>query len=149
MLQEMGESPTDRQTNRSKEDAPKKCVDVWYAEGCEGGLREFLRPHVLLVLVGRAHRLDDFLAPRLVHAAVLGNDLAQQCVDLARHVGGVTADVEVGLLLEQPVDFLAVLLELVLHVDLLGAIAREGNVHLEVVAESLFVFLEKLLAGVQ
>lgn len=73
---------------------------------------------------------------------MLGNDLAQDGVDLARHVGSVAADVEVGLLLEKLVDLLGPFLETVLDVDLLGALAGEGGDELEVVAEDLLGFLE-------
>jgi hypothetical protein len=66
------------------------------------------RPHILLILVARPHRLDNLLALRLGHFPVLGDELAEQNVDLARHVGRVAADVEVGLLLKELVDLLAV-----------------------------------------
>lgn len=72
---------------------------------------------------------------------MLGNDRCQDCINLARHVRCVAADVEVGFLLEELVDELGVLLEAVLDVDLFGAVAREGGDELEVVAEGFLVLL--------
>ena len=73
---------------------------------------------------------------------MLGDDLAQDLVDFARHVGRVAADVEVRFLLEQGVDFGRALAQAVLHVDFLGARARESGDDFEGVAEGGFVFLE-------
>lgn len=95
-----------------------------------------------LVLIRRPHVLDDLLALGLWDAPLLGNDLAEDGVDLARHVGGVAADVDVGLLLEQLVDVLGSLLEAVLDVDLLGSLAGEGIDHLKLVAENLLGLLQ-------
>lgn len=72
---------------------------------------------------------------------MLGDDSGQDGVDLARHVRGIAADVEVGFLLEELVDELGVLLEAVLDVDLFGAVAGEGGDELEVVAEGFLVLL--------
>ena len=94
-----------------------------------------------LVLIRASHRLHDVLSLLLGDAAVLGNDSGQDRVDLTSHVRCVAADVEVGLLLEELVDELGVLLEAVLDVDLFGAVAREGRDELEVVAEGLLVLL--------
>lgn len=94
-----------------------------------------------LVLVRRPHVLDNLLGLGLGNASLLGNDVAQDGVNLARHVGGVTADVEIGLLLKELVDLLSSFLETVLDVDLLGTIAGEGGDELEVIAEDLLGFL--------
>lgn len=99
------------------------------------------RPHVLLVLVATAHGLDDFLALLQRQAALVGDDLPKHGRDLARHVRRVAADVKVGLLEEQVVDFLGVFLEPVLNVDLLRLFAGEGGDQLEGVAEGGFVSL--------
>ena len=94
-----------------------------------------------LVLVRRPHVLDNLLSLGLGNAPLLRNDVTQDSVDLARHVGGVTADVEVGLLLEKLVDLLGPFLETVLDVDLLGTLAGEGGDELKVVAKDLLGFL--------
>jgi hypothetical protein len=74
--------------------------------------------------------------------------LGEEAVDLACHVGGISADVEEGTLFEQLVDFGGILLKLVLDVDLLRTIARECDVNVELVAEIGFVLLQgKKLAG--
>ena len=82
-----------------------------------------LRPDIFLVLIRCPHSLDDLLALCLGDVPVLRDNLAKKCVDFASHVRCVTADVEVCLLLEQLVDLLAVLLQLVLNVDLLGTVS--------------------------
>jgi hypothetical protein len=53
----------------------------------------------------------------------LRQDPTYRGIDLASHVGGITADVDVSLLLQELVDLLAALLEPVLDVDLLGAVS--------------------------
>lgn len=73
---------------------------------------------------------------------MLGDNLAQDLVDFARHVGRVAADVKVRFLLEQGVDLSRALAQAVLHVDFLGACAREGGDDFEGVAEGELVFLE-------
>lgn len=73
---------------------------------------------------------------------MLGDDVAEHQVDLPGHVGRVTADVEVGLLLEQLADKLGVFLQTVLDVDLLGALAREGGDDLQRVTKLILVGLE-------
>lgn len=63
-----------------------------------------------LVLVCCAHTLHDLLGSGLSDSALLGQDLGQGVVDLARHVRGITADVEVGLLQQQLTNLLCMLL---------------------------------------
>lgn len=73
-----------------------------------------------LVLICGPHVLDNLLGLLFSDAAVLGQDLAQDGIDFACHVGSVAADIEVSLLLQKFVDLLAPVLETVLDVDLLG-----------------------------
>ena len=54
------------------------------------------------------------------------NYLAKDKVDLTGDVGGVTADVDVGLLLQQVADKLGVLLQTVLNVYLLGSLSEKA-----------------------
>ena len=107
-------------------------------KGCSA-VRRWINTY--LVLVCRPHVLDDLLRLRLREVALLGDDLDEGGVHLARHVGRVAADVDVRPLLEQVVDLLGALLQAVLHVDLLGALPREGRVKLEPVTEDLLVLL--------
>lgn len=86
--------------------------------------------------------LDHLLALLRGHAPLLGNDVTKHQVDLPSHVGRVTADVEVGLLLEQLADKLGVLLQAVLDVDLFGTLARERGDDLQRVTELILVGLE-------
>jgi hypothetical protein len=74
---------------------------------------------------------------------VLGDNLAEDLVDLARHVGRVAADVKVSLLLQQVVDLGRALAQAVLDVDFLCAGAGEGGDNFEGVAEGGFVFLRR------
>jgi hypothetical protein len=92
-------------------------------------------------LIRTPHTLDNLLSLRLWNAALLGHDLRKDGVDLARHVRGITADVEIGFLQEQLVDFFGVLLEPVLHVDFLWAFAGEGCDEGEFIAQGFFVGL--------
>ncbi len=92
-------------------------------------------------MIRTPHTLDNLLSLRLWNATLLGYDLRKHGVNLARHVRGVTADVEIGFLQEQLVDFFGVLLEPVLHVDFLGSFAGEGGDEGEFVPEGFFVGL--------
>jgi hypothetical protein len=94
-------------------------------------------------LVGAPHALDNLLGLLLVHTPVLGDDLAENLVDLASHVRRVSAHVEVSLLQEELVDLGGALAQAVLDVDFLGAGAGEGGDDFEGVAEGVFVFLRK------
>lgn len=94
-----------------------------------------------LVLVGGSHVLDDLLALRLRNTPLLSNNLAENSVDFAGHVGRITTDINVCLLLEKVVDFLGHFLKTVLNVNLLGAFSRECCDQLEVIAKNLLVFL--------
>jgi len=77
---------------------------------------------------------------------VLGNNLPKDLVDLARHVGGVAADVEVCLLQQQLVDLGRALAQAMLHVHFLGGFAGEGGYDLEGVAEGGLVFLWEVIS---
>jgi hypothetical protein len=92
-------------------------------------------------LVSAPHALDNLLALLLVHAAVLGDNLAQNLIDFTRHVCRVAADVEVSFLQQELVDLSRALAQAVLHVDFLRAFARESGDDFEGVAEGGFVFL--------
>ena len=73
---------------------------------------------------------------------MLRHDFPEDGVYFSSHIGGVTADVEVSLLQEELVDFFGVLLQSVLDVDFVGALAGEGCDKGEFVAKDLFVFLD-------
>lgn len=77
---------------------------------------------------------------------MLSDDLCQDSVDLTGHVRGITTDVEVGLLLEELVDLFALLLEEMLHIDLVWPLPRERGVHHELVTHGLLILLHGLLA---
>lgn len=76
---------------------------------------------------------------------MLRDDLAEDLVDLARHVGGVAAHVEVGLLQQELVDLGRALAQAVLHVHFLVGLAGEGGDDFEGVAEGGLVFLQKMV----
>lgn len=101
-----------------------------------------LRPDILLVLVTRPHGLDNVLRLLLRDAPLFRDDLAEQRVDLAGHIGCVTAHVEVRLLLEQLVDLGGHLFELVLHVDLVGTFTRKRGGDFKFIAKIFLVLLE-------
>jgi len=92
-------------------------------------------------LIRAPHARDNLLRLRLGDAALLSHDLGQHGVDFPRHVRCVAADVEIGFLLEELVDFFGVLLEAVLHVNLVRAFAGEGGDEGEFIAEGFFVLL--------
>lgn len=71
-----------------------------------------------MVATAAAHVLDHLLAALWTHAAAFGDDLTQYKVDLAGHVGRITTDVEVGLMLEEVADESGLLAQTVLDVDL-------------------------------
>src|SRR5438876_10072488 len=54
--------------------------------------------------------------------------LVQSVVHIARHAGGVTADIKVRAIVEPSPQLAGVLQHLVLHIELLGLITREGEV---------------------
>lgn len=76
-----------------------------------------------MVLICGSHVLDYLFSLCFCNAPVFGQDLGQDCVDLASHVSSVTADVEVSLLLQELVDLLATLLQPVLDVNLLSLLS--------------------------
>jgi len=65
---------------------------------------------------------------------VLGDDATHDSVNLASHVGSITTNVKVPLLLKQSINLFCMLFEPVLDVDLLSAFTRECSNELEVVA---------------
>jgi hypothetical protein len=74
-----------------------------------------------LVLIRGPHILDDLFSLCFRDPTVFGQDLSQHRVDFARHVGSVTTNVEIRLLLQEFVDLPTSLLETVLDVNLLCA----------------------------
>jgi hypothetical protein len=76
-----------------------------------------------LVLVCGPHVFDNLLSLGFWNATVLSQDAADGGIDLTSHVSGITADIDVSLLLQKIVDLFAALLEPVLDVDLLGAVS--------------------------
>src|SRR6185437_4891659 len=63
-----------------------------------------------------------------IHPAMLGDDLMERLVDVARHTGGVAADVEPGPVLEPGPQTGSVFAHPVLDVDLAALVAGEGCV---------------------
>lgn len=100
-------------------------------------------PKTYLVLVGSPHLLDNFLRLGLWDAPFPSNDLDQDSVDLARHMGSVATDIEVRLLFQKLVDLFGALLQSVLDIDLLGIFARECRHELKFVAQILLGFLQR------
>lgn len=88
--------------------------------------------------------LYHLLAPFGGQAALLGDELTENHVDLTGHVGGVTAYVEVRLLFDEVEDEGSVFTKLVLDVNLLVGLAGEGGDDLERVSE---LCSESLKAG--
>lgn len=86
-----------------------------------------LRPNIFLVLIRGSHTFHCILTLLLIHTALVGNDLSENIIDLSRHIRGITANVEVRLLLEELVDLLCSLLEAVLDVDFLFLFTGEGG----------------------
>src|SRR5687767_3761308 len=66
-----------------------------------------------LILIPCPHILHNLLCLRFRNPSLLHQNLGQDTVDLAGHVGRVTADIEVGLLREQVADLLGTLFHLV------------------------------------
>lgn len=93
------------------------------------------RPNILLVSTGVPHGFDNLFTLLGGQATMLSDDLAEDHVNFTRHVGRVAADIKVRLLLQEIVDKSAVLLELVLHVDLVGTLAGKCGDDLEVVTK--------------
>lgn len=102
---------------------------------------QHLGPHVLLVLIASPHLLDDLLASLLTHTSLLRNDGAKHLVHLPRHIRSITTDVEIGLLLEEFVDLVCVLLQAVLDIDFVGLLAGEGRYELKSIAQDSFGLL--------
>jgi len=89
--------------------------------------------------------LNHLLATLGGHTALLGDNVSQHQVDLTSHVGSVTTNVEVGLLLQQVADQRSILLQTVLNVDLLATLTREGSDDLEGVTHLFLEFLSEQL----
>lgn len=75
--------------------------------------------------------LHKLLALLRRQPALLRNDLTKDHIYLTRHVGSITADVEISLLEEEVVDKLGMFAQLVLDVDLCGGLTGEGGDDLE------------------
>jgi hypothetical protein len=71
------------------------------------------------------------------------DDVEEGCFYVLGHTGGVTADVEVGAVLEPLVELLAALLHTVLDVDFAGLVAGEGGV--EAGEDAVFLHGQELL----
>ena len=63
-----------------------------------------------------------------IHAAFLADDVGEAAIDIARHAGGIAADIEMRAVLEPRPQFGGVLQHAVLDVDLVVLVAREGGV---------------------
>ena len=99
------------------------------------------RPDVFLVAAAAPHVLDHLLALFGGETALLRDDLAEDQIHFAGHVGGVATDVECGLLLQEFADELGVFAQSVLDVHLLGRLTREGGDDLQGVAKLFLVGL--------
>lgn len=83
------------------------------------------RPNVFLVYTTTPHTLHSLFSLLWIHSSLRSDNLSKDVVDLTSHIRGVTADVEVSFLLEEFVDHLAIILEKVLDVDLVGLLSGE------------------------
>src|SRR5262245_1503535 len=82
---------------------------------------------IALVTAGPGQGVEPGLGAALL-AALLGRDLQQRVLDVLGHAPGVAADIEVRALLQPTPPLGSVLAYTVLDVDLVGLIAREGEV---------------------
>lgn len=71
------------------------------------------------------------------------DDLAKHKVDFTRHVGGVTADVKVSLLLQEAAHQIGVFTQSVLNIHLLGSFTRKRSNDLKLVPKLFLVGLLK------
>lgn len=101
----------------------------------------FSRPNVLLEHIGRPHKLDDIFRLLLRDASLLRDNLTESSVNLPRHMSGVTANIEDGLLLQEFVDLDGHLLQSMLDVNFVGSLSRKSGHQLEVIAKIFFVLL--------
>ena len=94
-----------------------------------------------LVQIAIPQSLHEIVSLLLAQTPLVGNDCAENVVDLPCHVCGITADIDVGTLLDELVDLLCVLGQPVLNVDLLVAVAGESVDHGESITELVAVCL--------
>lgn len=85
---------------------------------------------------------DDVLALLRGDTALVGDDLTEHGVHLASHMGCITADVEVGLLLQQIVDQSCILAQSVLNVYFLRPFTGKSGDEFEGVSERFLVGLD-------
>ena len=97
-----------------------------------------------MVATAATHVLDHLFTALGTHTTALSYDLAQHKVDLTGHVGRVTTDVEVGLVLEEIADESGLLAQTVLDVDLFRRFTREGRDNFQAIAKLLLVFLSEV-----
>lgn len=88
-----------------------------------------------MVAAATPHVLDHLLSLLGGQATLRRDNLAKYKTDFTSHVGSVTTNVKIRLLLKQIADKLCLLTEPVLNIDLLGSLSRECRYEFEVVAE--------------
>lgn len=67
--------------------------------------------------------LDHLLALLGGKTTLLGNNLAKHQIDLTRHVGGISTNVECGFLLQKVADQLSLFAQPMLDINLLRSLA--------------------------
>ena len=87
------------------------------------------------------HGLDNLLGFCLRNAATFSKNLDKSCINLAGHVVGIAASVEVGLLVEKLVDLSRIFFQTMLNIHLFGGLSGESRDHLKFVAQGLLMLL--------
>ncbi len=84
--------------------------------------------NVALVALLAPHPGDIFGRPVRGQLAMGSDDLMQGLIDIARHAAGIAADIEMSAFLQPREQVSPILAHAGLHIDLLGLIAREGEI---------------------
>src|SRR5713101_2242066 len=103
--------------------------------------------HIALVAAGLGEAVEPGLGAGTL-AALLGRNLQQRVLDVLGHALGIAADIEVRAFLQPAPELGRVLAQAVLDVDLLGLVAREGEIEVGQHAAALpvedLVLVEKI-----
>lgn len=123
----------------------------------DGQLEELLlrsTPNVGRIAAAVLHFLQVSLRPFQVHLPFADQDLLQCGMDISRHVLGISAHVKMAAIFESLPQLLPILLfaHQMVHVDLLGLVARKGNIeigqHAVFSVFSQLLFVQEVLVGV-